>query len=262
MSFVFRRSIPLIALLLVVTLRGNAQTVYSPDVTRTFVSGFIGLNQNTNIGSFQMNCDCNFEGSFNLANLGAIVGADITYAFTPNWAVMLKAYYDNKHTTETQDRSLFTPVTTGQQVYIMNVDYRETADVSLAYATVGLFIRWQPRLERWYVFLGPTVGLPLASSVTHKQEIVTPDLAYKELLDTRREVSTGDFTGDLRLEGMVGFGYDYIVKPRWYVSPEIKVGYPLTKVTTTIRDGNQDITIDDWKTMSVQITVGLKYEAF
>lgn len=262
MSFVFRRSLPLIALLLIVSFRGNAQTVYRPDVTRTFISGFIGLNHNTTLGSFQMDCDCNFEGQFDLANIGVNLGVDLTYAFSANWAVMVKAYYDNKHTTETQERSLFTPVTTGQQVYIMDVEYRETADVSLAYATVGLYARWQPRLERWYVFVGPSVGMPVASSITHKQEIVTPDLAYRELLDTRREVSTGDFTGDLRIEAMAGFGYDVIVKPRWFLTPEVKFGYPLTKVTTTINDRGKDITIDDWKVMSFELTIGLKYEAF
>ena len=262
MRLALLRSGLLIATLLLLSSSGTAQTVYSPDVTRTFVSGYIGINQNTNMGMFKTDCDCEFNGSFNLGNIGAIIGADITYAFTPSWAVMGKIYYDNKHTKESYSRFLDTPISTGQEVLIREVEYEEIGDVSLSYMTFGLFVRWQPRLARWYVFLGPTVGLPLSTKVTHNQEILTPELSYRELLDTRREVSVGEFEGDLRLEAMVGFGYDFIVRPRWYVTPEVSFGYPLTKVTTVITDRGKDIPIDDWSVMSFQVTVGFKYEAF
>lgn len=262
MRLPFLRSCFAIASLLLVSSIGTAQTVYSPDVSRVFVSGFLGLNQNTNMGDFRTDCDCLFEGGFNLGNIGAQIGADITYAWSPSWAVMAKVYYDNKHTNTEYERDISTPIATGQSVVIDDVTYNEIGDVSLSYLTVGLFARWQPRLARWYVFAGPAVGLPLASQVRHNQEIVEAELSYRELLDTKREVSTGDFDGLLRLEGMVGFGYDYIVRPRWYINPEIRVGYPLTKITETITDRGKDIPIEDWKVMSVQISIGLKYEAF
>ncbi len=264
MRLLFLRSCFAIASLLLVSSLATAQTVYSPDVTRVFVSGFLGLNHNTNIGEFRTDCDCNFEGGFNLGNVGAQLGADITYAWSPSWAVMAKFYYDNKHTKESYERDIATPISTGSVVRIQPVTYEEIADVSLSYATAGLFLRWQPRLARWYVFAGPAVGLAIASQVRHDQEIVDAELSYRELLDTRREVSTGDFDGTLRLEGIIGFGYDYIVRPRWYINPEIRVGYPVTKITDTINDRGKDIDISDpgWQVMSVQISVGLKYEAF
>jgi hypothetical protein len=262
MRLPFLRSCFTIASLLIVSYVGTAQTVYSPDVSRVFVSGFLGLNHNTNMGDFKTDCDCNFEGGFNLGNIGAQIGADITYAWSPSWAVMAKFYYDNKHTKETYERDIDTPVSTGSLVDVYKVRYEEIGDVSLSYLTFGLFARWQPRLARWYVFAGPAVGLGIKSEVRHDQEIVDAELSYRELLDTRREVSTGDFEGTLRLEAMVGFGYDYIVKPRWYINPEIRVGYPLTPVTETITDRGRDIAIDDWKVMSVQFSIGLKYEAF
>jgi hypothetical protein len=102
----------------------------------------------------------------------------------------------------------------------------------------------------------------MVSKVQHNQEIIDAELSYRELLDTKRQVSTGEFSGALRLEASVGFGYDYIVRPRWYLNPEIRVGYPLTKITTSIEDRGKTIPIDDWKVMSVQFTLGLKYEAF
>jgi hypothetical protein len=261
MRFSFLRSSFVIASLLFVSSIGLAQTVYSPDVSRVFVSGFLGLNQNTNMGDFKTNCDCLFEGGFNLTNVGAQIGADVTYAWSPSWAVMAKVYYDNKHTNTQYERDIDTPIATGEQVDIRSVRYNEIGDVSLSYLTVGLYARWQPRLARWYVFVGPAVGLNVVSEVRHDQEIVDAELSYRELLDTKREVSTGDFNGSLRLEGMLGFGYDYIVRPRWYINPEIRVGYPLTKITETISDG-KDIPIEDWKVMSVQFSIGLKYEAF
>lgn len=256
------RSFVAIASLLLVSSVGMAQTVYSPDVSRVFVSGFMGLNHNTNMGDFKTDCDCLFEGGFGLGNVGAIIGADITYAWSPSWAVVAKVYYDNKHTRESYEREISTPIATGQKVIVEGVNYEEIGDVSLSYMTLGLFGRWQPRLARWYVFAGPTVGLAVASQVQHNQEIIDPDLSYRELLDTKREVSTGEFNGTLRLEANVGFGYDYIIRPRWYINPEIRVGYPLTKITETITDRNKDIPIEDWKVMSVQISIGLKYEAF
>ncbi|HOJ05526.1 MAG TPA: outer membrane beta-barrel protein [Bacteroidota bacterium] len=256
------RSCFTIASLLLVSSVAMAQTVYSPDVTRVFVSGFMGLNHNTNMGDFKTDCDCLFEGSLGLGNIGAQLGADITYAWSPSWAVIAKAYYDNKHTVEEYERDISTPIATGQEVLVRSVRYNEIGDVSLSYLTFGLFLRWQPRLARWYVYAGPTAGVVLASEVQHKQEIVDPELSYRELLDTKREVSTGEVDGLLRLEAAVGFGYDYIIRPRWYLNPEIRVGYPLTKVTETITDRSKDIAIDDWKVMSVQFSIGLKYEAF
>jgi hypothetical protein len=262
MRLALLRSALMIATFLLVSSVSTAQTVYSPDVTRTFVSGYFGINHNTNFGSFRTDCDCNFEAGFGLGNIGAIIGADITYAFTPNWAVMAKLYYDNKHTKESYERELFTPISTGQEVVVREVKYKEIGDVSLSYLSFGLFARWQPRLARWYVFVGPTVGLPLSTTITHNQEIAESDLTYRELLENQREVSEASFEGDLRFEAMVGFGYDWIVRPRWYVNPEIRVGYPLTKVTTMVTDRGKEIPIDDWSTMSVQLSIGLKYEAF
>lgn len=262
MRLSFLRSCFAIASLLIVSSTGVAQTVYSPDVSRVFVSGFLGLNQNTNMGDFKTDCDCLFEGGFNLANIGAQIGVDVTYAWSPSWAVIAKVYYDNKHTNTQYERDISTPIATGESVVINDVTYNEIGDVSLSYVTIGLFARWQPRLARWYVFAGPAVGLPMASKVRHNQEIVDAELSYRELLDTKREVSTGDFDGILRLEGMLGFGYDYIVRPRWYINPEIRVGYPLSKITDAINDRGKEIAIEDWKVMSVQFSIGLKYEAF
>jgi hypothetical protein len=262
MRFLFARSSVAIVGFLFISSFASAQTVYSPEVTRVFISGFLGINQNTNIGSFKTDCDCEFKSAFGLANIGAQIGGDVTYAFHPNWAVIGKLYYDNKHTKESYNRTNATPITASNLVYIRDVEYNEIGDVSLAYMTFGLFMRWQPRLERWYVFLGPSVGYPVARTVEHKQEIVTTELTYRELLDTKRSVSTADYTGLIRLEGVVGAGYDYILRPRWYLSPEIRVGYPLTKITNTITDRALDIDIPNWKVMSIQISIGLKYEAF
>jgi hypothetical protein len=245
-------------------LPGN-ENVFSPDQVSVFVSGFVGLNHNTNLGEFKTDCDCAFEGSFGLSNIGALVGADITYQFAPNWAVIAKAYYDNKHTKETFEREVATPISTGQTVVIHPVNYEEVGTVSLSYFTFGLYGRWQPRLERWYIFAGPTVGLPSATSIEHNQTIMTKELSYPEqssVSETARNVSTADFKGALRLEGMVGFGYDYIVRPRWFVNPEIKFAFPISKITDMVTDRGREIPIDKWQVMSVQFSIGLKYEAF
>ena len=238
--------------------------VYSPDQSSVFITGFLGLNHNTNVGSFQTDCDCLFDGELSLKNLGAQIGVDVTYQFHPNWAVMAKASYDNKHSKESYERIIATPIKLGNVVAIRDIIYEESGTVSLAYFSFGLFGRWQPRLERWYVFAGPSVGLPMTAQIKHDQSIVTPDVTYQEIgiSETKREVSTADFDGTLRLEAMVGFGYDYIVRPRWFVTPEIRVGYPLSKVTATVTDRGKVIDIPDWKVLSVQLSVGLKYEAF
>lgn len=242
----------------------GGENVYSPDQASVFVSAFLGLNQNTNMGSFQTDCDCKFDGKFGLGNIGALLGADVTYQFHPSWAVMLKMFYDNKHTREAYERDIDTPISANQQVVVRRVRYEEEGTVSLAYTTIGLFARWQPRLERWYVFLGPTVGIPIANSLDHNQSIVTPELSYMNNSLTNRDlnVSTAEFDGLLRIEGMVGFGYDYIVAPRWFLNPEIRVGVPVNNVTKTVTDRNKTIDIDSWKVMSVQLSIGLKYEAF
>ncbi|MBI5646274.1 MAG: PorT family protein [Ignavibacteriae bacterium] len=238
--------------------------VYSPDQSTVYVTGFLGVNHNTNMGSFKTDCDCLFDGALGLRNLGAQIGVDVTYQFHPNWAVMAKASYDNKHTKESYERAIPTPIKLGNVVAIRDIVYEESGSVSLAYFSVGLFGRWQPRLERWYIFAGPSVGLPISGEIKHDQAIVTPEVTYQEIgiSETKRNVSTATFDGALRLEGMVGFGYDFIVRPRWFLNPEIRVGYPISKVTTTVTDRNKVIDLPDWKVMSVQLSIGLKYEAF
>jgi hypothetical protein len=243
----------------------GGENVFSPDQSSIFVSGFVGLNHNTNMGTFKTDCDCQFDGSFSLANIGALVGIDVTYQFAPNWAVMAKAFYDNKHTKESLERNRETPVTVGQQVYILPVNYEEVGTVTLSYFTVGLFGRWQPRLARWYVFLGPAIGLPSSTSIEHNQTILDKELSFPEqqsVSDTKRNVSTADFKGMPRIEGMVGFGYDFIVKPRWFVNPEIRFGFPLTNITSEVHDRGVNLDIEKWKVMSIQFSIGLKYEAF
>ncbi|MDH7516551.1 MAG: outer membrane beta-barrel protein [Bacteroidota bacterium] len=244
----------------------GGENVFSPEVSSIFVSGYIGVNHNTNMGSFRTDCDCNFEGAFNLKNIGALIGVDATYQFHPNWAVMAKVSYDNKHTKEAYTRVIATPIKLGNIVRIHDIEYEESGSVSLAYVSMGVFGRWQPRLERWYVFAGPSVGLPISNRIRHDQAIVTPEVTYQEIgiSERKREVSTATFESEMRLEAMVGFGYDYIVRPRWFVNPEIRVGYPVTKITNTVTDRGKTIDIGEknWKVLSVQFSIGLKYEAF
>lgn len=242
----------------------GGENVFSPDQASVFVSAFLGLNHNTNMGNFRTDCDCDFEGTFGLGNLGALLGVDVTYQFHPSWAVMMKVFYDNKHTKESYERALQTPISANQQVVVREVLFEEEGTVSLAYTTIGLYGRWQPRLARWYVFAGPTIGVPIATSLDHNQSIVTPELTYNDVSLSNRDyaVSTADFEGLLRIEGMVGFGYDYIIAPRWFINPEIRVGFPLNNVTNTVNDRGKTIDIPDWKVMSMQFSIGLKYEAF
>jgi hypothetical protein len=248
------------------SLLPGGENVWSPDQVRLFLSAYLGLNHNTNLGNFATDCDCSFDGSFGLGNIGAVLGVDVTYQFAPTWAVIAKAYYDNKHTKEALEREVPTPIRLpGSVVVINDVRYEEVGTVSLSYLTFGLFARWQPRLERWYIFAGPTVGLPSSTAIEHNQTIVTQQLSFPEqqsVSETKRNVSTADFQGAVRLEGMVGFGYDYIVRPRWYLNPEIKFAFPVTKITDKVNDRNREIPIDKWQVMSVQFSIGLKYEAF
>lgn len=244
------------------------ENIFSPDRARVYFSGFLGVNNNMNLGNFSFDCDCAWEGgNFAIDNLGAIVGLDVTYQWAPTWAVIGKLYYDNKHTSEIFERGVDTPIKLSSSVIVDNVDYEEVADVSLSYAMFGLFLRWQPRLERWYVFAGPAAGYNLSSGILHTQKIVTPELTFRELLDTERTSKDDTFTAlEYRIEGMVGFGYDYIVRPRWYINPEIRIGYPVTKISedpevVTPPPGRGE-GWKDWQVASFQITIGLKYEAF
>ena len=240
-------------------------TVWEPGQTRVFVSGFLGLNQNTNVGKFRTDCDCEYTGGFNLGNIGALFGVDLTYQWAPTWAIIAKAYYDNKHTKETFERSVDTPIKTQQIVIIRPVRYEEVGTVSLSYFTFGLFGRWQPRLERWYVFAGPAVGFASTQQIDHNVTILDQELSFPEsqsVSETKRQVSVAEFPADIRLEAIAGFGYDYIIRPRWYINPEVRFGVPFTKITKEVNDRGKTIPIDDWKVMSFQISVGLKYEAF
>ncbi|GEM_PF-1278822 len=246
----------------------GGETIHLPGMSSVYVSGFLGANYNHNLGAFSATCECTFEPGWSLANWGLAIGGDVTYAFNRSWGLILKVLYDDKHTTESFERDIETPIKVGGQVIIRDVRYTERASVSLAYGTVGLFGRWQPRLARWYIFLGPTVGLNLSNEIEHRQFIETSELTFIEDGNTERVVAQkaisdldlmSDYT-NYRLEGAIGGGYDYMLAPRLFLSPEIMVSYPITRIAKATKYTTREVV--DWKVMTVRISVGIKYEAF
>lgn len=236
----------------------GGENVFSPDMSSILVSGFVGFNHNTNLGSFTYpitDCQCTFDGKFGLVKFGLVFGGDITYVFSREWGVIAKLYYDDKHTTEKFERSTISPIRYGSQVITTAVQYEEDASVKLSYLTLGLFMRYQPRLQRWYLFAGPGVGMKLSGNVEQTEKIVTEELTFIEGGNRERIVSQLDIADQeaIRAEGLVGAGYEYMLSPRLFFSPEIMVGYPITKITKVD---------SDWKVMSVRISAGIKYVAF
>lgn len=229
------------------------ENVFSPDQTTIFVSGFVGFNNNMNLGDFNAKCDCEFDGKFGIAKFGLAFGGDVTYVFSREWGVMTKVYYDDKHTNETLERDVNEPIDVGSQVIIRPVRHEEKVKVTLAYAALGLFMRYQPRLERWYVFAGSTIGKNVSNKIEQTSTILTPDLTFRDGT-TERIVSQDPIDGrnNIRAEGLIGAGYDFMMSPRVFLSPEVHVAYPITKISTD----------DNWKVLSIRFTVGLKYEAF
>ena len=239
----------------------GGQNVFSPDMSSILVSGFVGFNHNTNIGNFSAKCDCSFEGKVGLLKIGLAFGGDITYIFSSEWGVIAKLYYDDKHTTESFERSKPFPIKYGNQVIIRDVKTEEKANVSLSYLTAGLFMRYQPRLQRWFVYAGPTIGKNLSNKIEQTETIVTNELTYIEGANTERIVSQDgiDNRNNIRAEALVGVGYEYMLGPRLFLSPEFQFAYPITKITsgasTSAPDGN-------WKVATARLSVGLKYVAF
>lgn len=231
----------------------GGENVWSPDMSTVLVSGFVGFNDNKNLGDFSATCDCSFEGK-RILNVGLAVGGDITYVFSREWGVIAKLYYDDKHTSETLERDINTPIKYGQQVIIRPVRYEEKAKVTLSYLTFGMFMRYQPRLQRWYIFAGPTASTNLTSKVEQTSTILTDELTYIEGGNTERIVSQDPIKDvkKIRAEGMAGIGYEYMLGPRLFLSPEIQFAFPITTVSSD----------PDWKVMTVRLAVGIKYEAF
>lgn len=236
----------------------GGENVYSPDQTSILVSGFVGFNNNMNLGNFTPDitkCNCSFDGSFGLAKIGLAFGGDITYVFSREWAAMAKVFYDDKHTNETFEAPRQMPIKVGSQIITREVQTEQKAKVDLSYLTFGVFMRYQPRLERWYVFAGPGIAKNLTNKLEQTETILTEGLTYLEGGGTERIVSQDAILGreNIRAEAMIGAGYDFMMGPRLFLSPEIHVAYPITKIS------NAD---DNWKVLTFRVAIGLKYEAF
>ncbi len=233
------------------------ENVFNPDQSSVYITGFVGFNHNTNIGEFTKpitQCQCEFKGEFGLAKFGLAFGGDITYVFSREWGAMAKIFYDDKHSTESFDVERNHPIRVGSQVITRMVNTEQTAKINLSYLTFGMFMRYQPRLDRWYVFAGPTIGKNLTNKIEQTEKLLTEGLTFIDG-GTERIVSQDPIDGrdNIRAEAMVGAGYDFMMGPRLFLSPELHVAYPLTKISKSD---------DNWKVFSVRIAVGLKYEAF
>lgn len=236
--------------------------IWDPTMSSILVSGFVGFNHNTNIGKFSADCDCSYDGKIGLLKIGLAFGGDITYIFSSEWGVIAKLYYDDKHTTESFNRTNPTPIKWDNKVVINDVTTEQKANVSLSYLTAGLFMRYQPRLQRWFVYVGPTIGKNLTSKIEQTETIVTPELTYIEGANTDRIVKQLDIENrvNIRAEALFGIGYEYMIGPRLFLSPEFQFAYPITKINkgaylSGAPDGN-------WKVVTARLSVGLKYVAF
>lgn len=239
----------------------GGENVWDPKQSSVLVSGFIGFNHNTNLGDFSADCDCSFDGKVGLLKIGVAVGGDVTYVFSRTWAVMAKLYYDDKHTTESYEADIEHPIKYNNSIIIRPVRMQQDADVTLSYFTFGAFLRYQPRLERWFAYIGPAVGYNLTGKIEQTQQIVTSELTFIEGGNEERIVSQKeiDQVSKIRAEGMLGVGYEYMLGPRLFLSPEFQVAFPITKVG---KPGSVNDVNDNWRVATVRLSVGLKYVAF
>ncbi len=222
------------------------ENVLRPLLINTYLGPMAGLNINFHLGDFVTNCDCVYSGG---SGIGPVGGVFLEYPISKYWSVYGGVAYQDTRAKFTRTNERLEYVQSGEFV---NVQFEQTADVTLAYLGLQARAKWRTGIQTLYLSFGPTIESLISNHIKETEVIKTPGFVYTsnrtrqnlymdEALPARRNI---------RFAAVAAIGYDIIINPRFIVMPEMSFQLPLSSVTTSD---------SDWKATSLQFSVFIKF---
>lgn len=221
------------------------------------------------------------------SGLGFAVGATLDLALTPSFGLQLRGLYNRRAGSfdETVDMLEIHPETSTMLTTVT----RDKTEWTFDYVNVDLLARIQLAPESFYLLIGPSIGFLAGNQAALTQEIVQPfDIYYQEAnyqtTPTERELKTASMSHEIsgfsgtRVDLRAGVGTWIPISEGLYLTPELTLSYPLTKMVSAAVPSAQELPEaalfprinssgvqlapqnDSFNMMTIMFTLGLRWQ--
>ena len=177
--------------------------------------------------------------------------------FTPILGVRaLLTFYDMKNFKATADYEKSYPLQGGGTVKAkVNGDLK----VTLAYFGIEPLLRVKIPMSSFFILGGPAIFFPVSNKWDETKKMTLPaGVNWPETGTTEKTVKVDTImkSANTRIELKFGFGYDWTIGPKLFISPEITFGFGPGDVVKA------DNNFESWKIHTIQLFIPVKFSIF
>ena len=225
---------------------GPEEDVLRPLLVRFFVGPVAGIGYNLHLGDFQTQCKCTYSGGSGVGPNGGLF-AEIPIA--RSWRVYGGMTYSDLRADFTRQETRLEYGSSGEFV---NIQFEQTANVTLSYIGIQAMAKWMTGLGTLFVAAGPELSFLVGNHIKETERILTPGWVYKQNMQNQNIFLDGDVPSyrSNRLALHAAVGYDFFLSPQFVLSPELGFQMPLTTVTSSD---------NDWSAASLHLSLFVKF---
>jgi hypothetical protein len=201
------------------------------------------------LGNYNAECDYLFtDGN----GLGFFISAVGTYPIDYNSDIYVSlGYQHNKIESSPQEQYRLKAVDPDYEpdgATSANILMESAADLKLSYLNLEVYYK-RCLIEKFYFLAGLGMFINLSSEIEQNETIKDDRYVFALSGKTSDLIYKGDLKNgnSLLFSGRFGLGYDFYIKNKYIISPQVTLIYPFTGLTST----------DTWKMMNVN--VGLQF---
>ena len=186
----------------------------------------------------------------------------VDLGFTPYFGLVGKVNYHTRSGSFDQTAATTTDVLIDGSWVPMTISYRDAHDWTLNFIGFDLLARIQLAPESWYILVGPSFGSLSKNSFEYQKTILSPsDVYFLEEstlggLGTPNQLTRMSGTWEVtnlektRVDLKGGFGVWIPLSSQMFLTPEVTIAYPLTKLHSDM----------DYNMITIFATVGLRWQ--
>lgn len=239
--------------------------LFGPGAPPPLLGPEVGFGANSQIGSFNALCNCEFaEGKGAAFLLGGLYELPLDY----NWAIGAKLNYNSRRTTSNvikREKSVLTSIANDSS-FTGTITFERVGNVVTNYATIVPYVRYAFYRNGPFVAIGPSIGYLLSGTFKHSR-VLQSNIATLEDGSTQKDIHFPSGTDEetleegkihdvqkLRLGALFTVGYDIEMSDRSILAPQFSYDLPLNVLRN---NGNA---ANDWKMASIFASVTLKFK--
>jgi hypothetical protein len=193
--------------------------------------------------------------------LGFTIGGAIDLGFSKWFGLIGKVNYHTRAGHFDENSSMTAPALVNGVWSTISLVQQEKHDWTLNYVGIDILARFQLVPESWYLFVGPSLGFLSTNTFKFDKAVISPtDMYYLEetgiglaspnQFRTMSGSTTVDNLEKSRVDVKGGVGVWIPIANKLYLTPEVSLAYPATKLVTGL----------DFNVMTIFATVGLRWQ--